>query len=96
LNQGFFVYDDSLNVNELVDVYCNLGITYLQIGNKSEASKILNLCKEKFYSRLPSSEQDRLIAEAASGGISWKPIFDKQPVSSVGSLAIAPSDPNVI
>jgi len=41
---------------------------------------------------------------AASGGIfkttdcgaHWEPIFDSQPVSSVGSLAIAASDPNVI
>ncbi len=41
---------------------------------------------------------------AASGGVwkstdagkSFKPIFDDQPISSIGSLAIAPSDPNVI
>jgi photosystem II stability/assembly factor-like uncharacterized protein len=31
-----------------------------------------------------------------NGGISFKPIFDDQPISSMGSLAIAPSDPNVI
>ena len=36
------------------------------------------------------------IFKSVDGGISWKPIFDKQPVSSVGSLAIAPSDPNVV
>ena len=30
------------------------------------------------------------------GGISWKSIFDDQPISSIGSIAIAPSDPNVI
>ena len=41
---------------------------------------------------------------AASGGIfkttdagaTWAPIFDDQAVSSVGSLAVAPSDPNVV
>ena len=52
---------------DFVDVYFNLGITYLQIGDKAEALKILNLCKSKFYSLLPLSEQgrlDRLIAEA--------------------------------
>lgn len=52
---------------DFVDVYFNLGITYLQTGNKSEALRVLNRCKEKFYNRLPSSEQDRLdrlIAEA--------------------------------
>ena len=36
------------------------------------------------------------IFKSEDGGINWKPIFDKQPVSSIGSLAIAPSDPNII
>lgn len=30
------------------------------------------------------------------GGIRWRPIFDKQDVQSIGSLAVAPSDHNVI
>ena len=29
-------------------------------------------------------------------GNTWKPIFDDQPTGSVGALAVAPSDPNVI
>ena len=52
---------------DFVDVYFNLGITYLDIGEKTEAAKILDLCKRRFYNRLPPSEQDRLdrlIAEA--------------------------------
>lgn len=36
------------------------------------------------------------IFKSIDGGINWKPIFDKQAVSSIGSLAIAPSDPNII
>lgn len=36
------------------------------------------------------------IFKSIDGGINWEPIFDKQAVSSVGSLAIAPSDPNVV
>jgi len=36
------------------------------------------------------------IWKSIDGGINWKPIFDEQPVSSIGSLAIAPSDPNII
>src|SRR5262245_11025780 len=36
------------------------------------------------------------IWKSTDGGISFKPIFDDQPVSSIGSLAIAPSDPNVV
>jgi arylsulfatase A-like enzyme/Flp pilus assembly protein TadD len=53
---------------DFIDVYFNLGITYLQTGDKIEALRILNRCKEKFYDRLPASEQgrlDRLIAEAS-------------------------------
>src|SRR5262249_38256256 len=34
--------------------------------------------------------------KSVDGGRSWKPIFDDQPVSSIGSIAVAPSDPNVI
>ena len=36
------------------------------------------------------------IFKSLDGGVHWEPIFDDQPVSSIGSLAIAPSDPNVI
>lgn len=31
-----------------------------------------------------------------NGGLEWKPIFDDQPISSIGSIAVAPSDPNVL
>ena len=45
-----------------------------------------------------------IYAGAASGGIfkstdagaHWAPIFDKEPVSSIGAIAVAPSDPNVV
>lgn len=30
------------------------------------------------------------------GGVSWKPVFDDQPTAAIGSLAVAPSDPNVV
>jgi photosystem II stability/assembly factor-like uncharacterized protein len=36
------------------------------------------------------------IFKTTDGGVHWDPIFDGQPVASIGSLAIAPSDPNVI
>lgn len=34
--------------------------------------------------------------ETANAGRTWNPIFDKEPVASIGAIAVAPSDPNVI
>src|SRR5438067_12080533 len=36
------------------------------------------------------------IWKTMDGGIHWDPIFDDQVVSSIGSLAVAPSDPNTV
>src|SRR5512134_3256534 len=36
------------------------------------------------------------IFKSTDGGIHWSPIFDSVPVSSVGAIAVAPSDPNVV
>jgi photosystem II stability/assembly factor-like uncharacterized protein len=36
------------------------------------------------------------IFKTVDGGIHWEAIFDDQPVSSIGSIAVAPSDPNVV
>jgi photosystem II stability/assembly factor-like uncharacterized protein len=34
--------------------------------------------------------------KTTDAGTVWKPIFDKQPVASIGALAVSPSNPNVI
>ncbi len=34
--------------------------------------------------------------KSTDGGIHWKPVFDEQPAQSIGSITIAPSDPNVV
>jgi photosystem II stability/assembly factor-like uncharacterized protein len=34
--------------------------------------------------------------KSTDAGITWKPVFDDQPISSIGSIAIAASDPNII
>lgn len=54
-------------------------------------------------SGVPGSPEIYYFGAAAGGvwktenaGISWSPLFDKQKVSSIGSVAVAPSDPNVI
>ena len=36
------------------------------------------------------------IFKSTDGGATWSPVFDSQPVSSIGSIAVAPSDPNVV
>jgi photosystem II stability/assembly factor-like uncharacterized protein len=36
------------------------------------------------------------IFKTTDGGIRWDPIFDGQDVASIGSLALAPSDPNIV
>ena len=51
-----------------------------------------------------SSNPNLILAGAASGGIwrsvdgglNWEPVFDDQDVSSIGALAIAPSDSNIV
>jgi photosystem II stability/assembly factor-like uncharacterized protein len=34
--------------------------------------------------------------KSTDGGNQWKPVFDDQPIASIGSIAVAPSDPNVV
>ncbi|MEJ2203601.1 MAG: sialidase [Gemmatimonadota bacterium] len=36
------------------------------------------------------------VFKSEDGGHSWRPVFDDQPAQSIGALAMAPSDPNVI
>src|ERR1700747_1183734 len=36
------------------------------------------------------------IFKSTDGGIHWDPIFDSEPVASLGSLAVADSDPNIV
>ena len=36
------------------------------------------------------------IWKTIDGGLNWKPVFDKQPVHSIGALAAAPNEPEVI
>jgi len=34
--------------------------------------------------------------KTTNGGVTWEPVFDSQPISSIGALAVAPSDPNTL
>jgi arylsulfatase A-like enzyme/Flp pilus assembly protein TadD len=51
-----------------IDAYFNIGISYLQIGDKASALKNLLLCKERLAAKLPAKDRrqlDRLIAQAS-------------------------------
>ena len=45
---------------------------------------------------ITSARLRRGVFKSTDGGVVWTPVFDGQPVSSIGSLALAPSDPNVL
>ena len=34
--------------------------------------------------------------KSLNAGVTWQPVFDSQPIASVGAIAVAPSNPNVI
>jgi len=36
------------------------------------------------------------VFKTTDGGFSWKAIFEKEPVSSIGAIALAPSNPNLV
>ena len=36
------------------------------------------------------------IWKTTNNGITWESLFDDQPVSSVGDIAVAPSDPSIV
>jgi arylsulfatase A-like enzyme/Flp pilus assembly protein TadD len=51
-----------------IDAYFNIGISYLEIGDKASALKYLLLCKERLAAKLPAKDRqqlDRLIAQAS-------------------------------
>ena len=34
--------------------------------------------------------------KSPNAGVTWEPIFDGQPIASIGAIAVAPSNPNMI
>src|SRR5262244_4000502 len=34
--------------------------------------------------------------KTTNGGLTWEPVFDGQPIGSIGALAIAPSNPDIL
>ncbi len=72
-------------------------VHYRSIGPTRQSGRVVDFA-------VPRGEPWIIYMGTASGGVwkssnegrSWKPIFDKEPVYSIGDVAVAPSDPNVI
>ena len=75
------------------DVYKELKFRYIgSVGNRATAVAGIPGNPNVYYVGAASGG----IFKSTDGGIHWDPIFDDQPVSSIGSLVVAASDPNIV
>ena len=75
------------------DVYNQLKFRYIgPVGNRASAVAGVPGNPDIYYVGAASGG----IFKTTDGGVHWEPIFDSEPVSSIGSLAVAPSDPNIV
>jgi photosystem II stability/assembly factor-like uncharacterized protein len=75
------------------DVYSQLQFRYIgPVGNRTTAVAGIPGNPNIYYVGAASGG----IFKSTDGGVHWDPIFDAQPVSSIGSLAVAASDTNII
>ena len=75
------------------DVYNEMKFRYIgPVGNRATAVVGIPGNPNVYYVGAASGG----IFKSTDGGIHWDPIFDDEPVSSIGSLAIAASDPNIV
>src|SRR5947209_11607987 len=75
------------------DVYKQLKFRYIgPVGNRVIAIAGLPGNPNVYYAGAASGG----IFKTTDNGAHWDAIFDDQPVSSIGSLAVAPSDPNIV
>jgi photosystem II stability/assembly factor-like uncharacterized protein len=75
------------------DAYSQLKFRYIgPIGGRTTAVTGIPRNPDVYYVGAASGG----IFKSTDGGIHWDPIFDGQTVSSIGSLAVAASDPNIV
>src|SRR5215467_3260268 len=75
------------------DVYNEMKFRYIgPVGNRATAVVGVPGNPSVYYVGAASGG----IFKSTDGGIHWDPIFDDEPVSSIGSLAVAASDPNIV
>lgn len=73
--------------------YSSLRFRYLgPVGNRTDAVAGIPGNPWIYYVGAASGG----IFKTTDGGIHWEPIFDGQPVSSIGALAVSPTDPNIV
>jgi photosystem II stability/assembly factor-like uncharacterized protein len=72
-------------------------LSWRNIGPTAQAGRV------PVFVGLPGDQNTMYVAGAVggifkstNGGVTWTPIFDDQEVASIGAIAIAPSNPNVI
>ena len=75
------------------DNYRQLQFRYIgPVGNRVSAIAGVSSNPLVYYAGSASGG----IFKTSDGGSTWQPIFDDQPVSSIGSLAVAASNPNIV
>jgi photosystem II stability/assembly factor-like uncharacterized protein len=75
------------------DVYNQVKFRYIgPVGNRATAVAGIPGNPNVYYVGAASGG----IFKSTDGGIHWDPIFDDEPVSSIGSLAVAASDANIV
>jgi len=75
------------------DVYNEIKFRYIgPVGNRATAVVGIPGNANIYYVGAASGG----IFKSTDGGTHWDPIFDDQPVSSIGALAVATSDPNIV
>jgi photosystem II stability/assembly factor-like uncharacterized protein len=62
------------------------------VGNRVDAAASVPGDPKTYYAGAASGG----IFKSTDGGTHWEAIFDQQPVSSIGALAVASSDPNIV
>ncbi len=72
------------------------GLNYRLLGpaNGGRASRVVGVPGDPLTYYLSTAAGG--VWKSSNGGMSWKSVFDDQPVSSIGSVAVASSNPNIV
>ena len=89
----FFSVTCAIFAQSTQDALSHLPFRYIgPVGNRVDAAVSVPGDPNIYYAGAASGG----IFKSTDGGTHWEPIFDGQPVSSIGALALAESDPNTV